>query len=194
MTWPYTSRPASGSFNFASTSASEIQNSPSPVSGILSLPSRAPSPSPTDSTNWSYPSHPKRVRLSRSVSHSRPPSFVEHESLQQPSWSTGDQALFEKSLARLTASAGFPLRWVENPEWQAFCEQWIPNAKIPSRKVLAQRIIPATLKEFKEAAKLHIRGSEVTATCDGWTGGNHHYFIAFMVTCNGKVYCSDLRS
>jgi hypothetical protein len=102
-------------------------------------------------------------------------------------WLQGEQALFETSLARLTASAGFPLRWVDNPEWHAFCDRWVPNAKTPSRKVLTQRLLPATLKVFKETAKEQARGSEATASCDGWTGGNHHHFIAFMVMCNGQV-------
>ncbi|KAH9162790.1 ribonuclease H-like domain-containing protein [Lactarius sanguifluus] len=42
--------------------------------------------------------------------------------------------MFETAVAHLTASAGLPLRWVENPEWLALCERFLPNAKSPSRK------------------------------------------------------------
>jgi hypothetical protein len=37
-------------------------------------------------------------------------------------WSPESQRSFETRLARLTASAGFPLSWVDNPEWIAFCD------------------------------------------------------------------------
>jgi len=146
-----------------------------------SVPStRAPSPAFSDSTQSSRPS--KRPCRSDSVrSHQAP--FPGYE----PAWSKGEQALFETTVARLTASAGLPFRWVENPEWLALCERFMPNARSPSRKVLTQRLIPATLKTFKQAAKEHCRGMEGTVSYDGWTGGNHHHYIAFMVNCRGQV-------
>ena len=177
----YNPRPVSGGFDFASASSAHPFSTQSSRSPSISGPSRIPSPARTDSTNWSY--QPKRARLSRSSTHGM--SFI--DSPQPAQWSKGEQAHFETSLARLTASAGFPLRWVENPEWLAFCERWMPNAKNPSRKVLTQRLIPATLKEFKTSAQKRAHGCEVTASCDGWTGANRHHFIAFMVTCNGAV-------
>jgi hypothetical protein len=95
--------------------------------------------------------------------------------------------MFETGLARLTASAGLPLRWVENPEWLALCEQFLPNATSPSRKVLTQRLIPAMLKGFKQAAQEQCQGLEGTVSYDGWMGGNHHHYVAFMVNCRGQV-------
>ena len=109
-------------------------------------------------------------------------------------WSKGEQALFETSLACLTASAGFPLQWVENQEWLAFCERWIPSAKTLSHKVLTQRLIPATLSEFKGAAKHQAHGLEGTASCNGWTGSNFHHFIVFMVNCNSQVSCVSVET
>ncbi len=46
--------------------------------------------------------------------------------------------MFETGIARLTASTGLPLRWVETPEWlaRALCKRFMPNAK---SKVLTQR-------------------------------------------------------
>jgi hypothetical protein len=102
--WPataYASRPVLGNFSFASILSPDI--SPLQHSPTASM-SRAPSPAPSDVTNWSHPS--KRACISRS----RPSSFVEMEPPSQlVVWSQGEQALFETSLARLTASAGFPL-------------------------------------------------------------------------------------
>jgi hypothetical protein len=70
----------------------------------------------------------------------------------------------------------------------------MPSAKSPSRKVLTQRLIPATLKTFKEAAKEQCRGLEGTVSYDGWTGDNHHHYIAFMVNCRGQVCLVNIRS
>jgi len=63
----------------------------------------------------------------------------------------------------------------------------MPNARSPSRKVLTQRLIPATLKAFKQAAQEQCRGLEGTVSYDGWTGGNNYHYIAFMVNCGGQV-------
>ena len=77
--------------------------------------------------------------------------------------------------------------WVENPEWLALCEQFLPNVKSLSCKVLTQCLIPAMLKGFKQAAQEQCQGLEGTLSYDGWTGGNHHHYIMFMVNCRGQV-------
>jgi len=87
----------------------------------------------------------------------------------------------------LTAAAGFSLSWVDNPVFIEFMEEYIPAAKLPSRKVLTQQIIPAAVAEYRVQAKAGTRGCEGTIQADGWTGGNHHHLIAFMITVNGKV-------
>jgi hypothetical protein len=155
-----------------------------------SVPStRAPSPAFSDSTTQS--SRPsKQPRRSKSFLSVHQASFPGYDA----GWSNGEQALFETAIARFTASAGLPFRWVENPEWISLCERFMPSAKSPSRKVLTQRLIPATLKTFKEAAKEQCRGFEGTVSYDGWTGDNHHHYIAFLVNCRGQVCLVNIRS
>lgn len=211
--WPITAE-ASGSssiahpghppFQFASTlSVAPYSHQMYPPSSNGSNPStRAPSPAFSDashmthatSSSWGFKRHRLGSRDSRCsdsasvLSHRA--SFPEYE----PGWSKGEQAMFETAIARLTASAGLPLRWVENPEWLALCERFLPSAKIPSRKVLTQRLIPATLKGFKKTAQDRCQGLEGTVSYDGWTGGNHHHYIAFMVNCRGQVSLVRFRS
>jgi hypothetical protein len=60
-------------------------------------------------------------------------------------WDADRQKKFEEAIGRLTASAGFALSWVTNPEFIKLCEDYIAGAKVPSRKVLTQRIIPSLL-------------------------------------------------
>ncbi|KIK74201.1 hypothetical protein PAXRUDRAFT_72299, partial [Paxillus rubicundulus Ve08.2h10] len=56
-------------------------------------------------------------------------------------------------LARLTASAGLPLQWIENPEWKKICDRFLSKAKNPSSKVLTNRIIPEVLDGLKSSAQ-----------------------------------------
>jgi hypothetical protein len=87
----------------------------------------------------------------------------------------------------LTASAGLLLSWVDNAEFVAFIDEFLPAAKSPSRKVLTQRLIPVAVAEFRAEAKAAVNGHEATIQADGWTGVNHHHLIVFMIMVDGKV-------
>jgi hypothetical protein len=87
----------------------------------------------------------------------------------------------------MTASAGFPLSWVDNPEWIDFCMEFLPAAKLPSRKTLTRRLLPAAITELCVSARTAAKGHNVTLQANGWTGVNNHHLLAFMITANGKV-------
>ncbi|KAJ2977735.1 hypothetical protein NUW54_g11382 [Trametes sanguinea] len=110
-----------------------------------------------------------------------------HTSALEP-WNDARQALFESRLARLTASQGWALTWVQNVEWLDFCADFIPEALNPSRRVLGNRIIPAEVIKLRNAAQTACRGQLATVQCDGFTALNQHHLIAFMLTVNGVVY------
>ena len=147
-----------------------------PVSRAISVVS---SLAPSDSAS-AVPSRSNSLRRSRSH---RSRDTV-HAS---PEWSNTHQQRFEERLIRLMASAGFPLAWIENPEWLDLCCDFIPAAKNPSWKTLTRRILPKTLLALRTAVKQTIRGQNVTVQCDGWSGENNHHYIAFMVTSKDKV-------
>ncbi|KAF8549193.1 hypothetical protein OG21DRAFT_1488736 [Imleria badia] len=102
-------------------------------------------PSPVLSEISSH--HSKRRRLTQSghfstASGSRSPSTHSVSPSPGPAhwvsevvWTSADQADWKTGLARLTASAGLPLRWIENPEWKKLCDRFLPKAKIPSPKL-----------------------------------------------------------
>jgi hypothetical protein len=104
-----------------------------------------------------------------------------------PIWNVERQTQFENRLARLTASAGLPFSWVDNPEWLEFCEEFLPNAKSPSRKVLTTRIIPKLANQLQEQSKSEVKGQEVSLQADGWTGENHRHIVAYRITVKEKV-------
>ena len=152
--------------------------------------SRAGSPTtslaPSDSI--SYQSSSKRRRVL-----SYTPSIHNGSSPGAPAWTSGHQARFASCVARLTASCGFPFQWVNNPEWLALCNEFIPNATPIDRRSLANKYIPMEAKKFRDAAISRSRGLEVTIQCDGWSGINFHHYIAFMITTSSReVSNSDL--
>lgn len=102
-------------------------------------------------------------------------------------WSPEQQRSFGIRIARLTASAGFPLSWVDNTEWIDFCTEFLPAAKLPSRRVLTRRLLPEAVAGLRTSAKIATKGQNVTLQADGWTGLNNHHLLAFMITANGKV-------
>ena len=103
-------------------------------------------------------------------------------------WSPESQRSFKTCLAHLTASASFPLSWVDNPEWITFCDEFLPAAKQPSQNTLTHLIIPATVNNFREVAKAATKGQEATLQSNGWTGTNNHHLLAYMILADGKVF------
>jgi hypothetical protein len=102
-------------------------------------------------------------------------------------WTTDRKKVFEQRVLCLTATAGFPLSLVDNPEWAKLCDEFIPGAPHISRKVLTKRVLKEVVKEFRAEAKQQAKGKESTMQSDGWTGINHHHLVAFMITVNKKV-------
>ena len=101
-----------------------------------------------------------------------------------PVWSAACTRLFEHWILCLTASTGFPLFWVENPEFQAIWEEFIPGSPHISWKVLTKRILWEVVTEFHEGVKRHVARKEATMQSNGWTGINNHHLVAFMITTN----------
>ncbi|KAF9058367.1 hypothetical protein BDP27DRAFT_1432913 [Rhodocollybia butyracea] len=79
------------------------------------------------------------------------------------------------------------LSWVENPEFIAFVQELLPQAKVPSQRVLTNRLLPKLTQQFRDQAMRDAIGCNVKGQCDGWSGLNHHHLVAFMVNVDRKV-------
>ncbi|KIJ19529.1 hypothetical protein PAXINDRAFT_8016 [Paxillus involutus ATCC 200175] len=112
--------------------------------------------------------HSKRRRLTQSGHYSGSGSAGPSTSTAPPgspnpafywsmeaAWTPADQADWEVALARLTASVGLPLQWIENLEWKKICDCFLSKAKNLSLKVLTDWIIPEVLNVLKASAQLH---------------------------------------
>ena len=172
---PFVNRPNyyQGSISSYSTPAESQSNSPYPDSLILRQ------------------SGSRSSSVARSSSIARSSSVTAH-SVNQNShaeWSVDRQNTFNTRLGRLTASAGLPISWIENPEFALFCQEFVhPSANVPSRKVLTHQILPTIKREFRKKAQAAIkRGSNATIQGDGWSAINEHHLNAFMMTVERKV-------
>ncbi|KAI0049656.1 hypothetical protein FA95DRAFT_1488644, partial [Auriscalpium vulgare] len=90
-----------------------------------------------------------------------------------PPWTSQQQHRFEALVGRLTAAIPVSFSWVENPAWHAFCAEFIPGAHMFSPR---------------ERAK----GNEATGQCDGWSGENHHHYLAFMMVAGRECHTVQL--
>lgn len=111
--------------------------------------------------------------------------YSRQSSLAPAPWGKSDQARFDSRLARMTASCGFSFTWIEDIEVQDFMADFIPNAILPGCRVVSDRLVPEEVDKYRRKAQDRSRGSLATLQCDGWTGGNHHHLLAFMMTTSG---------
>ena len=135
---------------------------------------------PSDSISIISSSLPSCTRCSR--------HYITPLPLSDLPWSDACQACFKDRLTCLTTSAGFPLSWVENPEWLNFCTEFLPQAKSPSHKVVTWCLLPRALADLQSQAKLQASGKNTSASCDGWTGEIFHHYIAFMIVVGREVH------
>ncbi|PPQ94510.1 hypothetical protein CVT25_014164 [Psilocybe cyanescens] len=162
-----------GDYHYAPSWASSYNHGYSPRTSRIDSPS----------TESYYSNH--------SLKHSRT-SFGKSQSItcqssmaninQTTQWNTDCQRKFEEAIGHLTASAGFALNWVANPEFIKLCKDFILGTKVPSWKVLTQRIIPSLLVKVCATVYSKVVGQNITLQCDGWSGINNHHFVAFIVT------------
>ena len=162
------------------------------TSTVSTLPSPLPLPylglmlpGPMDQT---FPRSPLEPSPGQSFSHLTPGSQSQSSLIDDRNlWPSMSQKRFEEKIARLTAAAGLPLSWVDNPEWIDFVNDFLPYARSPSRKVLTNRLIPAAVKKRQDETKVMTRDQNATLQADGWTGANFHHLLAFLITVNKQV-------
>lgn len=107
-------------------------------------------------------------------------------------WSPHRQIRLEDALARLTVSANLPLRWVENPELQALFTEFLPSARLISRKQLVSTIIPRVLKRKRAEAQETVQGQESTVQGDGWSAADKHHYQGFFLAVRGRDFPARL--
>ena len=138
----------------SSWGGSSVPQSPSMQSQSLH------SPAPSDSGSSFGNSMPPSRANSFSGKHRAPshqPSMID----PALDWPWEKQQSFEVHITHLTASAGFPLAWVDNNmEWIEFYTAFLLAAKLPLWKTLICCLLPATVEELCTSMKAAMKGHE----------------------------------
>ena len=181
-----THSPFFDSYSLHSQSGTPVSNPPSvsPSPGALpmiSLPhsvSGSPAPLLLDPAHSQYPTATRK--RARTVSHTNSSASI--APVQSSQWSNVTQERFETHLANITASCGLSSNWIENQAIRDFFNEILPSASHISSYQLSHWIIPREVEKHRDAAINRSRDQYVMLQTDGWTGGNFHHLIAFMIT------------
>jgi hypothetical protein len=160
--------PVSTSLAFGATSGPSSQPIHSAHSfGSPSLPNSFPGsamPSPLMIPNFGVvhlsvaPSPGSEVSALSSAASSKRPRLMRHSSSVSMH---SRHASLDSRYSNLDCSSHsllwIPFRWVDDPEWHEFCQDFIPNAVLFDRKSLANTHIPAEAHKFREAANMPLR-------------------------------------
>lgn len=85
----------------------------------------------------------------------------------------------DRQLVKMISKEYFPFSTVEDPEFQKFVEMLNASYKLPTRKTLANSLLPKYYEEIRTHVEMEVAGADaVCVTTDGWTSSNNESFIA----------------
>lgn len=172
---------------FVSQSAASQSNSPDYEMSEAGPPSANPSDSVSSlGLRRSFSVNSGRASSSRIDALHRASSLAPSIGPPLIAWTESQRKDFKRMVLRLTASAGFALSWVENPEFTLLCDTFLPGCPRITRKML-MTILRDVVNDFRVYTKIKVHGREVTLQSDGWSGLNNVHLNAFMITCNKQV-------
>jgi hypothetical protein len=122
---------------------------------------------------------------SRPVSHIGTIGTARHGPLGEPprlEWSDDLKWQFEHSLVMLIAACNLPFNFVEHPEWNKFCAEWIPGSPQVGRKPLNGRVLFNLVESFCTKTREEAKGKMVTLQSNGWTSKFRTHLIAFLIS------------
>jgi hypothetical protein len=162
---------------------SHPQSLASGSSGSLSplpiFPTQSPFP-----VSSALPTHAPPSAMRRSFS--LPATHFELPS-PQISFSPDRQAWFETRICRLLALAGLPLSFTSNLEWIALVNEFLPGVRNVKCDALTRCVLPCTVDNLRQQAKIRAKGCDATLQSDGWSGMNAHHLVAFMIAVDMRV-------
>ncbi|KAJ3989985.1 hypothetical protein F5890DRAFT_1633961 [Lentinula detonsa] len=109
-------------------------------------------------------------------------------------FSEEEEKAIHAQFLRATISANLPFLWVEDPEIIKLFLMFRSCAGdvIPSRKVLAGRLLREEAERVEEELKMHLKGKNVTLTCDAVKDISKDSLMGVGVSADFKPYLVDL--
>ncbi|KAI0771477.1 ribonuclease H-like domain-containing protein [Trametes elegans] len=90
----------------------------------------------------------------------------ENGRVEQGEWLTGFGLSYRRALC--SWSVEFYVKCSEHPFFRKFFKRWLPEAFIPSRKVLSGRILDEEAQRVTREMQRNVIGRYATGQCDGW--------------------------
>ncbi|KAJ7260042.1 ribonuclease H-like domain-containing protein [Mycena rebaudengoi] len=103
-------------------------------------------------------------------------------------WDPPRQEEFAEDLCKLFIACNVAWNSAANPELLLFFSKYIPEAKIPDRRVLSGRVLDTLVVQVEADIKSKVSGKLGTGQCDGWKTGAKASIITTSVTVEGKIY------
>ncbi|KAJ7271620.1 ribonuclease H-like domain-containing protein [Mycena rebaudengoi] len=104
-------------------------------------------------------------------------------------WDPIQQEEFAQDLCKLFIACNVAWNSAANPQLLLFFSKYIPEAKIPDRRVLSGRVLDALVVQAETEMKSNVAGKLGTGQCDGWKSTAKASIITTSVTVEAKVLC-----
>ncbi|KAJ7231957.1 ribonuclease H-like domain-containing protein [Mycena rebaudengoi] len=144
---------------------------PQPIPGYTFPPFASPPPGSSTSFGSPLPTYsplpPESPHLDGPPSKRRRTSSVFSQAPR--GWSVDEQEVFSQDLCKLFVTCRWSWNTIENPEFKMFFDKYVPDAKLPDRRVLSGRILTGEAEKVVQRTRQLTDGKLATYSEDGWT-------------------------
>jgi hypothetical protein len=102
-------------------------------------------------------------------------------------WDQPAQEEFAQDLCKLFVACNISWNSASNPQLNLFFSKYVPEAKIPDRRVLSGRVLDSLAAQTEAAMKSNVAGRHGTGQCDGWKTNAKAAIISTSVTVDATV-------
>ncbi|KAJ6516526.1 ribonuclease H-like domain-containing protein [Mycena vitilis] len=103
-------------------------------------------------------------------------------------WESSKQDEFAADLCKLFISCNMAFRSASNPQLNLFFSKYIPQAKVPDRRVLSGRVLDVLVVQAEMEMKSHVAGKLATGQCDGYKTTAKASVVTTSITVEVKLY------
>ncbi|KAJ7718290.1 hypothetical protein DFH07DRAFT_680400, partial [Mycena maculata] len=97
-------------------------------------------------------------------------------------WEPPKQEEFAQDLCKLFVACNISWNSAANLQLNLFFSKYVPEAKIPDRRVLSGRVLDSLALQAETGMKSIVTGRLGTGQCDGWKSGAKAAIITTSVT------------
>lgn len=108
-------------------------------------------------------------------------------------WDPPKQQEFAEDLCKLFIACNVSWNSANNPELLLFFSKYVPEAKIPDRRVLSGQVLDTLVLRVEKEMKDQVAGKLGIGQCDGWKTGAKASIISTSITVESTVSLHFVR-